>query len=197
MDVIPNKEVSSWLLAFLSRWKTHDEDVIVARTTRVRRLSSGRVLIARFLPKAANATTVEYTLYSRISERKETTASEMEFLKKAALLEISQFEARQQKLQVGGFAEPGKEDKELRALLKDHAKVEKHLGREIHPAARKQIFTQEGRDDDDRKLFDFFKFEFSVLHADRYHLLVCRELEAELNANNSLCSANAKGLLNW
>lgn len=36
-------------------------------------------------------------------------------------------------------------------LLKQHMDAEKTLGAEIHPAARKQSFTSEGRADDDCK----------------------------------------------
>lgn len=115
-------------------------------------MNSGKVLIARLLPKAANATTVEYTVYARNADKTKAAEDELNLLKKSAQLEISQLESRQQSLQKGGFTEPRKMHNELRAMMKDHAKAEREVCREIHPAARKQNFTQEGMDDDDRKL---------------------------------------------
>jgi hypothetical protein len=42
---------------------------------------------------------------------------------------------------------------ELSDLLKQHKDAETKIGAEIHPAARKQSFTPEGLEDDDRKPF--------------------------------------------
>jgi hypothetical protein len=39
----------------------------------------------------------------------------------------------------------------LGEILRYHKAAEGKLGAEIHPAARKQSFTQEGREDDDRE----------------------------------------------
>jgi hypothetical protein len=38
---------------------------------------------------------------------------------------------------------------ELMAILKEHMAAERVLGAEIHPAARKQSFTEDGLADDD------------------------------------------------
>lgn len=45
---------------------------------------------------------------------------------------------------------PVKQD-ELRKILKTHVEIETLKGMEIHPAAQKQIFSPEGRADDNRK----------------------------------------------
>jgi hypothetical protein len=39
----------------------------------------------------------------------------------------------------------------LNEVVEQHVNAERRLGVEIHPAARKQSFSQEGREDDDRK----------------------------------------------
>ena len=41
-------------------------------------------------------------------------------------------------------------------LLRRHKNAEASLGVEIHPAARKQSFTEDGREDDERKLLTLF-----------------------------------------
>jgi hypothetical protein len=43
------------------------------------------------------------------------------------------------------------EQEELNEILARHIEQEKQAGREIHPAARKQSFTEEGTEDDDCK----------------------------------------------
>jgi hypothetical protein len=80
----------------------------------------------------------------------------------------------------------------LVTLLRKHKQAEVTLGAEIHPAARKQSFTEEGREDDKRKIFP--SFELAIVNRIS---AVCRELEEDLSRRVSLCTANANGLLDW
>lgn len=83
------------------------------------------------------------------------------------------------------------QDDELVETVQQHRDAEKRLGAEIYPAARKQSFTEEGRDDDERKSL------FPNCIATNRVTLVCRELDDQLSKRVSLCSANANGLLDW
>lgn len=66
------------------------------------------------------------------------------------------------------------------------------MGAEIHPAARKQSFTEDGREDDERKLFSvFYRGQAKAVP------IVCREVEEDMSRGLSICRATASGLLDW
>lgn len=76
----------------------------------------------------------------------------------------------------------------INTLLNIHLNAEKAAGKRIHSAAREKSFSARGKVDDDCKLASV---ECFYVDADEK---VCRQLESP---SNSMCSANAKGLLDW
>ncbi|TVY15034.1 Carnitine monooxygenase oxygenase subunit [Lachnellula arida] len=138
----------------------------------IRQLSSGDFLTLRFLPKSPRTTTVECCLYTK---RAENRAAELLTVKKEVREEIEQMEKKQRRLLNGEIGSFRPKQDELRQILKMHAEKEARSGMEIHPAAQKHDFTEEGRADDD----------------------FCRELDNPSNDKDTVCSASAKGLLDW
>lgn len=148
------------------------QDAQILHTTLLKRLTSGRILIMKAIPKSAKVSMVECSIFSKHPKN----PKQLEELKTRIYHDIERLESIQRRIEVGqeplSSLEPilAEQDK-IDALLKDHMEAERLAGSMIHPAARLQNFTSEGKADND----------------------FCRELENP----DSVCGANAKGLLDW
>ncbi|KUJ08293.1 ISP domain-containing protein [Mollisia scopiformis] len=148
------------------------EDTQMLHTTLVRRLASGRILTIKALPKSAKTSMVECSIFSKYPKN----PRQLEELKTRIYHDIERLESMQRRVSLGqeplsSLAPSMTEQDEIDVLLKAHREYERMTGSEIHPAARTQNFTLDGKADDD----------------------FCRELENP----DSVCGANAKGLLDW
>lgn len=161
---------ASWAWAWPSFLRGRDERIVISYTTLMRRLASGSLLILRALPLSPQKTLLECSIYGTPSRRTNITRLELESAKTEVEREIKQLEMRQKPLldESSGFesCESPKplrghstfvdddfaiDQDELHDILAQHLEQERHAGREIHPAARKQSFTREGMADDDCK----------------------------------------------
>lgn len=80
----------------------------------------------------------------------------MEELKTSIYHDIERLESMQQRISVGqeplsSLAPSMIKQEEIDALLKEHIEIERKAGCQIHPAARNEVFTSEGKADDDCK----------------------------------------------
>lgn len=127
-------------------------------------------MILRVLPLSPNRSLIECNIYGRESRRTKATQIELEYTKKEVESEIKRLELQQNSLlrednHLHSSKPPQKKQKgvifiadhwklnegELNQILARHVDEERQAGKEIHPGARKQNFTQEGLADDDRK----------------------------------------------
>ncbi|KAH7372128.1 Rieske [2Fe-2S] iron-sulfur domain-containing protein [Cadophora sp. MPI-SDFR-AT-0126] len=148
------------------------DDLELGYTTIVRRIVPGVILILKAVPKSAKITMVECSIY--VKEHHATL--DMSSLKSEVQWEMKQLANKQQRIlcnqePIMALASSVANQGEINRLLGVHLEAEKKAGGEIHPAAREQSFSRDGKADDD----------------------FCRELENP----GSTCSANAKGLLDW
>lgn len=121
------------------------------RNTRVSRHRSGTVLFVKVVPKSATLTSLECSLFGRNSSELESVAEE---LKKVVARDIGDLVSTQRKLLRDHAVLSDStvvDQEEISQILKDHTKAENKAGMEIHPAARSQHFTLEGKADDDCK----------------------------------------------
>lgn len=112
---------------------------------------SGTVLFVKVVPKSATLTSLECSLFGRNLGKLETVAEE---LKKELALDIAGLVSKQRRLLRNDDVLSDitvVDQEEIGQILKDHTKAEKKAGTEIHPAARSQHFTLEGKADDDCK----------------------------------------------
>jgi hypothetical protein len=146
-------EEGPWWFKFLPlRFQRRTESLRVSGTTIVRRLASGTFVVLAVLPKSANSTIIDCTIFrSRTPKPAEVEASKMR-----TSLEIDQLVAKAKDLRdqstTASSALYPAQQAQVNELLETHMNAEKRLGAEIHPAARSQNFTLEGKADDDCKL---------------------------------------------
>lgn len=167
-------------------------DLEIGHTTMVRRIVPGVVLILKVVPKSAKSTLVECSIYARENQ----ASIDMSSLKSEVNWEIKQLAAKQQRIlrnqePIMSLASSVANQEALNRLLGVHMDAEKQAGGEIHPAAREQSFSREGKADDDCKRT--LQLQSCDCMIRRLTSIVCRELENPV----STCSANAKGLLDW
>jgi hypothetical protein len=129
------------------------EDTQMLHTTLVRKLESGRILTIKALPKSAKTSMVECSIFSRYSKN----PRQMEELKTTIYHDIERLESMQQRISVGqeplsSLAPSMIKQDEIDALLKDHMEAERLAGCQIHPAAQTEVFTSEGKADDECEL---------------------------------------------
>ena len=130
---------------------SHD-DLEIGHTTMVRRIVPGVVLILKAVPKSAKSTSVECSIYAREHQ----APIDMSSLKSEVNWEIKQLGAKQQRIlrnqePIMSLASSVASQGEINRLLGVHLDAEKQAGGEIHPAAREQSFSREGKADDDCK----------------------------------------------
>lgn len=132
------------------------EDAQMLHVTLIRRLASGRVLTLKAIPKSAKVSMVECSIFSKHPKN----PKQLEELKTSIYHDIERLESIQRRIELGqdplSSLEPilAKQD-EIDALVKLHMEAERIAGSHIHPAARLQNFTSDGKVDDDCKcLFD-------------------------------------------
>lgn len=182
-------EKASWLRFLPLRLQRSNENSRISGTTIVRRLASGTLVVLAVFPKSANSTVIDCSIFGSRAPK----PMEVEELKMRTSLEIDQLIVKAQELQVQGatspFAVSAAQQAQINELLETHLDAERRLGAEIHPAARNQNFTLEGKADDDCKSSRLILCSASNLHAP-----VCKELGG---GGDSICIANAKGLLDW
>jgi len=164
---------SRWMEVIPLWMSLQQEDVEILQITIVRRLPSGRILSIKAIPKSAKTSIVECTIFSNHPKN----PKQLEELKTRIYHDIERLESMQQRITLGQeplspLAPSMVKQDEINGLLNAHLEAEKAAGSQIHPAARVQNFTPEGKADDD----------------------FCRELD---NVKDSICGANAKGLLDW
>ncbi|KAH9211545.1 Rieske [2Fe-2S] iron-sulfur domain-containing protein [Leptodontidium sp. 2 PMI_412] len=160
----------SWMVPFLAG--TNQDDLEISHTTIVRRISPEVILVLKAIPKSAKSTTVECSIFAKASP----ALMEISSLKSDINWDIKQLVIKQQRIlrnqePILSLASSVVSQGEINRLLGVHLEAEKKAGAEIHPAAREQSFSREGKADDD----------------------FCRELENP----SSTCNANARGLLDW
>ncbi|KAG4429608.1 hypothetical protein IFR05_014915 [Cadophora sp. M221] len=166
------KKESFWSKILPSLAGTDRDDLKIGHTTIVRRISPAVVLVLKAIPKSAKSTTIECSIYANASPALIAISS----LKSDISWDIKQLATKQQRIlrnqePILSLASSVASQGEINRLLGVHVEAEKKAGGEIHPAAREQSFSREGKADDD----------------------FCRELENP----GSTCNANAKGLLDW
>jgi hypothetical protein len=140
------------------------------------------------MPKSAGTTEIRCSIWARNGGISVATLKDV---KQEIWQEIGQLALKQKRL-IGHCHmflsnDLGAGQVEISRLIKDHLDAETKLGREIYPAARSENFTDEGRADDDCKRI------LGVIIQLLTQSLVCQKLEKE----SLICSANAKGLLDW
>jgi len=165
-------EKMSWWLSFLPLlFQKREQAFKICSTTIVRRLPSGMVLIVAAFPKSANSTTIECNVFAssspteaKLDELKTHTSAELDSFVANALDNYSQGTS-------SSFAESFPWQTERNELLRMHLDSEKRAGAEIHPAARSQNFSMEGKADDDCKksllMMDSFLTSFCSLQGAR------------------------------
>ncbi|KAH7311056.1 Rieske [2Fe-2S] iron-sulfur domain-containing protein [Rhexocercosporidium sp. MPI-PUGE-AT-0058] len=169
-----NSEDSFWgsMPDILGVGGTNQDDLEIGHTTIVRRISPSVVLILKAIPNSAKCTTVECSLYAK----EPPALMQVSSLKSDIDWEIKQLAIKHKRIlrnqePIMSLAASVANQEGMNRLLGVHVDAEKKAGGEIHPAAREQSFSREGKADDD----------------------FCRELENP----SSTCNANAKGLLDW
>ena len=120
-------------------------------TTKVHQLPSEAMIICRLLPVSPMTTKLDCTVYTRNGNRSKSSELDVEALRFELQVEINRIELKQRELLNGSGNFKGGENtqEEFNALLRCHRDMENQRGTEIHPAARKQGFTDEGKEDDD------------------------------------------------
>lgn len=134
-------------LLFQQRKKTFG----ICSTTIVRRLPSGMVVTLAAFPQSTNSTTIECNIFARYLPKE----ARLEALKMQTAAELDIFVVEAKKGRAQGdptsFAASLPRKAGFNALLEMHLDSEKSAGAEIHPAARSQNFSMEGKADDDCK----------------------------------------------
>lgn len=137
----------------LPSWiRQQPQDARILQTTLFRRLASGRILTIKAIPKSAKLSMVECSIFSKHPKN----SKQLEELKTRIYHDIERLESIQRRIEVGqeplSSLEPivAEQDK-IDAFLKSHMEAERLAGSQIHPAARLQSFTSEGKADDDCK----------------------------------------------
>jgi hypothetical protein len=182
-------EKASWLRFLPLRLQRNNENSRISGTTSVRRRASGTLVVLAVFPKSANCTVIDCSIFGSRAPK----PAEVEELKMKTSLEIDRLIVKIQGFQDRGVTFPlavsAAQQAQINELLETHLDAERRLGAEIHPAARSQNFTSEGKADDDCK-------SSLPISCPAYNLRapVCKELGS---GGNSICSANAKGLLDW
>lgn len=130
----------------------NEDGAKIAHATIVRQLSPGIILVLKALPKAAQSTTVECSIYAANIQ----PLDELSELKRSISWEIKQLGSKQQRIvsnqePILSLASSVATQEDINKLLGEHLEAEMNLGAEIHPAAREQSFSPEGKADDDCK----------------------------------------------
>ena len=125
----------------------------ISHTTFVRKLARGKVLIINAMPKSASATTIECSVFAT---NPLSSVADLGGIKEVVSRQTSQLVSRQQRIvlnkePLSSIAFHVPKQGEINKLLREHLDLEKELGAVIHPAARDQSFSQEGKADDDCK----------------------------------------------
>lgn len=147
------KQISPWMQDILHWMTQKQEDAQMLNTTLIRKLSSGKILTIKALPKSAKISMVECSILSKYPKN----PRELEELKTKIYHDIERLESMQQRISLGQeplspLAPSMIKQDEIDALLKAHMEVERLAGCQVHPAAQIQNFTSEGKADDDCKL---------------------------------------------
>jgi hypothetical protein len=178
-----------WWFSFLPvRLQRQDEELRISGTTIVRRLESRTLVVLAAVPKSANSTVIDCAVFGS----KPPKPAELEALKMGISSEIDQLVVKSRDLrdQVSASYFVTVHQAQIDKHLETHLDAERKMGVEIHPAARNQNFTLEGKADDDCKN----PVSPSLPRISNCVVLVCKELG---EGGESVCSANAKGLLDW
>ena len=88
---------SSWVWALPNIFRKH-ERLVLNHTTVLKRLPSGRLLVLRALPLAANKTLIDCNIYAKLPRRTKATQSELETIKQQVDLGIKRLELEQRTL---------------------------------------------------------------------------------------------------
>ncbi|KAE9365519.1 ISP domain-containing protein [Stipitochalara longipes BDJ] len=166
-------EAKPWWPSLLSLlFQQREQTFQMCSTTIVRRLPSGMLVILAAFPKSANSTTIECNILASYPPEE----AKLEVLKMDTTAEVEKVIEKSQDSGIQGISSSLAASfppwTQLNHLLEAHLDAERRAGAEIHPAARSQNFSMEGKADDD----------------------FCKELGG---GQESVCSANAKGLLDW
>lgn len=141
-----------WSTMLPFRAGTSRDDLEIGHTTIVRKISTAVILILKAIPKSAKSTTVECSIYAKSCPALIALSS----LKSEINWEIKQLSVKQRRilrsqepimLLASSIASQG----EINRLLGVHVDAERRAGGKIHPAAREQSFSREGKADDDCK----------------------------------------------
>ncbi|KAG0644981.1 Carnitine monooxygenase alpha subunit [Hyphodiscus hymeniophilus] len=147
---VPSQE-DTWMSTLRSFFSTQHQRLFLAHDTILRQLPSGHVLTLRALPSSPNKTLMECNIYGRLLRHTKTTQIELETVKREVESEIKRLELQHEALATGNSHVQSPNQVKLSEVLSQHTKAEKAAKKEIHPAARKQSFTNEGMADDDCK----------------------------------------------
>lgn len=142
----------SWIQKIPQWVVPKQEDVQVLHTTLVRRLTSGTILTIKTHPKSAKTSIVECSIFSKYAKN----PRQMEELKTRIYHDIERLESMQLRFSRGqeplsSLAPSIIKQDEIDTLLTEHMEAERLIGCQIHPAARTEVFTSEGKADDDCK----------------------------------------------
>ena len=141
-----------WWLSFLQLlFQQREKTCRICSTTVLRRLPSGMVVTLTAFPTSANRTTIECNIFANNSP----TEAKLETLKRKTSAELDRFVAQSQEHPNQAiFPSMGlslSQRAQISVLLETHLDEERREGTEIHPAARSQNFSTEGKADDDCK----------------------------------------------
>jgi hypothetical protein len=142
---------STWQELF-SPWTWNEKnDMKILRNTFVFRYNSRMILFLKVVPKSAILTSLDCCLFATDSKISEKIVQE---LKESVSLKVNNMISAQRRLlRDRSFLSESTiaNQEEINQVLKAHVDAEENAGAEIHPAARLQNFTLEGKADDDCK----------------------------------------------
>lgn len=128
------------------------ESVSVSHTTIIRRLTSGKVLVMKSIPKSSRDTIQECTLLGFETRTPESALKEVQRQVRKDVKELSSKQAHLLRDPATPFTlETVGPLQDIKELLKTHMSEESKLGAEIRPAVHNISLTRAGIDDDNCK----------------------------------------------
>ncbi len=139
----------TWLSSFLT---SNQGDLKIGHATMIRKIGPGAVLVLKVIPKSAKSTCIECSILATDS----SPTFDVTELKRSISWEAKQLASKQQRIlrnqePILSLASSVAHQGEINTLLARHLEAERDVGAEIHPAAREQSFSREGKADDDCK----------------------------------------------
>jgi hypothetical protein len=144
----------------------HRENLRVSSTLTVRKLAPGMIVFLAAFPKSANRTVIDCSIFAC----KSPNVADLEALKSRTSSEVDRMIAKVEggRYQASSSAITASFPplSHVNEVLEAHLDAERTAGAEIHPAARSQNFSMEGKADDDCK-------KVSSRHADAFLTRPC------------------------